>query len=95
MRRMLPLSCLTIAICITNFSFAQNDRFAYAITDLTKDKAGWNALRKLDLQTGEYSTVLLNGVDSKLPVFDAVSKKTLSLSTDVKFGDQLRTPLNS
>jgi hypothetical protein len=75
--------------------FAQGDRFAYAITDLTKDGVGWNALRKLDLQTGTYSEVLLNGTDARRQSFDAGSKKELKQQPDAKWGNLLQTPFST
>jgi len=96
MRRALPLTILGAALFAGSFqSFAQNDRFAYAITDVSKDGAGWNALRKLDLQTGEYSDVLLNGLDGKLAVYDATSKKQLTLQNDSRYGNLLQTPFST
>ena len=59
----------------TNLLQAQSDRFAYAVTDIQKEGVNWSYLRKLNLQTGEYSDVLLNGNDVSLPAYDAVSKK--------------------
>ena len=84
MRRALPFACLSVAVSLfsTVHLHAQNDRFAYAITDLTKEGMGWNALRKLDLQTGQYSEVLLNGTDAKTKSYDAVSKKELGQQPD-------------
>ena len=65
-RALLPgLLSVTLALFLTSGLKAQNDRFAYAITDLSKEGTGWNALRKLDLQTGQYSDVLLNGSEQK------------------------------
>ena len=74
MRTTLPF-CLSSTLLITTLlSNAQKDRFAYAVTDLTKDGAAWNALRKLDLQTGQYSDVLFNGTDQKAIVYEAGTK---------------------
>ena len=94
MRKALPFAFLSSAVllCSSFQSFAQGDRFAYAITDLTKDGMGWNALRKLDLQTGQYSDVLINGADTKRLAFDAISKKELKLQPDAKWGNLLQTP---
>jgi hypothetical protein len=96
MRRALPLSLLS-ATLIFSFSEtkAQNDRFAYAITDITKEGQGWNALRKLDLRTGEYSDVLLNGIVQPTAVFDAASKKQISLQPDARFGTALLVPFGT
>lgn len=74
---------------------AQNDRFAYAITDLTKDGTGWNALRKIDLATGEYSDVLFNGTVAAPAVYDAVSKKVLVQQPDARFGTALQYPFST
>src|SRR5688572_7904637 len=94
MRRALPLALLVTIVLSTN-SQAQNDRFAYAITDISKEGAGWNALRKLDLQTGKYSQLLLNGTDLQLAVYDAVSKKQLSQKEDAKYGNMLQAPFST
>lgn len=95
MRRALPLTFLSAALALTTVVHAQNDRFAYAITDLTKDGASWNALRKLDLQTGQYSDVLLNGTDQKLTVYDATSKKAMSFTPDARYGNMLQSPFST
>jgi hypothetical protein len=97
MRRALPSAFLSAALTLvaTANLHAQNDRFAYAITDLTKEGTGWNALRKLDLQTGQYSDVLINGTDAKLAVYDASSKKQLSLQPDAKWGNLIQTPFST
>jgi hypothetical protein len=72
------------------------DRFAFAITDLTKETmGGWNALRKLDLSTGEYSTVILNGTDATIPVYDAGTKKLLVQQPDERYGNFLQAPFST
>jgi len=53
---------LLITFCFSVFTYGQNDRFAFAVTDLNGSGIGWNALRKLDLKTGEYSKVLLTAM---------------------------------
>jgi hypothetical protein len=95
MRRALPLTLLSITLAFSSTIHAQNDRFAYAITDLSKEGASWNALRKLDLQTGQYSDVLLNGTDQKLTVYDASSKKALTLTPDARYGNMLQAPFST
>lgn len=92
MRRALPFAVLSAAIFISSTLHAQNDRFAYAITDLTKEGANWNALRKIDLQTGQYSNVLLNGADDKTVIYDAVSRKQMLQQADAKYGTMLQSP---
>lgn len=81
MRRALPLT-LAATLVLSSTLFAQNDRFAYAITDLNKDGSSWNALRKLDLRTGQYSDVLLNGTDSKSALLTADKKAPASFGND-------------
>lgn len=97
MRRALP--CASLCLAVSLFSAvhlsAQSDRFAYAITDLTKDGMGWNALRKLDLQTGQYSDVLINGTDATRAAYDAVSKKELSRQADPKWGNLFQSPFST
>jgi hypothetical protein len=97
MRRALPSAFFSAALTLvaTANLNAQNDRFAYAITDLTKEGSSWSALRKLDLQTGQYSDVLLNGTDAKLAVYDALSKKQMSLQPDARWGNLIQTPFST
>ena len=96
MRRALPAAFFAVFIVLsTTQLLAQSDRFAYAITDDTKDGAGWNVLRRLDLESGAYSDALLNGTDAKTVVYDASSKKQLALQTDAKCGNLLQTPFST
>jgi len=97
MRRALlsGLLSVTLLLFFSSGLKAQTDRFAYAITDLSKDGTGWNALRKLDLQTGQYSDVLLNGTEQKHVVFDATTKKQLTQQPDARFGDLLQAPFTT
>ncbi len=96
MRKVLHLLIsFTCALLLANSLYAQNDRFAYAITDLTKEGSGWNALRKLDLQTGAYSEVLLNGTDQKQLLFNATTKKQLIQQPDARYGNLLETPFTT
>ena len=89
MRIALPILSLT-----TTFFFShgitqaqQADRFAWAITDVQPGGSNWSFLRKLNLQTGEYSAVLLDGSNSSLSVYDAGSKKTIETPlSDARFG---------
>lgn len=87
MRRSLPFVPLLLGACLlTSLSQAQSDRFAYAITNVTEDP-NWSFLRKLNLQTGEYSQVLLHGNDVSFMAFDAGSKKQLTAPiNDPMFG---------
>jgi hypothetical protein len=96
MGRPLRFSLLsTLALSTTLLAGAQKDRFAYAITDVTKEGSSWNALRKLDLQTGEYSTILLDGTDARSIVYNAGTKKQLVQQTDAKYGTILQAPFST
>lgn len=95
MRRALPAVFFSAALAATANLHAQADRFAYAITDVSKDGYGWNVLRKLDLATGQYSDVLVNGTDAKLAVYDASSKKQIAMQPDAKWGTLLQTPFST
>jgi hypothetical protein len=97
MRRVLlpALLSATLSAGFISEAGAQNDRFAYAITDLTKEGAGWNALRKLDLQNGQYSEVMLNGSDLSRIVYDATTKKELLQKADDRYGNVLQSPFST
>ncbi len=88
MRKSLPFVSLALgAVLLTTHSNAQQaDRFAYAVTDIQQGP-NWNFLRKLNLQTGEYSQVLLSGNDVAALAFDATSKKQFTAPvTDQLYG---------
>src|SRR6188508_3022965 len=96
MRKNLLSSALLLgALSISSFIYAQNDRFAFAITDLQSTGSGWNALRKLDLKSGEFTTVLLNGSDASLPAYDVSTRKTWKALPDLKFGDYMQAPFST
>jgi hypothetical protein len=94
-------SLLFSTILLSSFSFSiitysQNDRFAFAITDLQSTTAGgWNALRKLDLKSGEFTTVLLNGSDATIPAYDVTTRKAWKAIPDLRFGDYMAAPFNT
>jgi len=82
-------------ISLTSITYSQNDRFAFAITDLQQTGSGWNALRKLDLNSGEFSSVLLNGSDASIAVYDVSTRKQWKAIADAKFGNYMQTPFNT
>jgi len=88
MRKSLLYSALVTgtAVLISTFTQAQ-DRFAYAITDVNQNTAGWTVLRKLNLQTGVYSDALLNGVDPKQIAYDASTKKQIEATVDARYNN--------
>ena len=75
-----PVSLVLGTVLLTSIAYSQADRFAYAVTDIQKEGANWSFLRKLNLQNGEYSQVLLNGNDMNQVAFDATSKKQIQNS---------------
>ena len=77
MRTFLPSALFATLLLITSNSFSQSDQFAYAVTDVSKEGSTWRVLRKLDLKTGEYSSVLLDGTDVQAKAFDATTKNNL------------------
>lgn len=81
-------------ILISSFSQAQ-DRFAYAITDVQQNTAGWTSLRKLNLQTGVYTDVLFSGVNPSQVAYDATTKKQIEAVADARFGNALQMPFSS
>jgi hypothetical protein len=82
------VSLLLGTALITNLAFSQSDRFAYAVTDINKEGANWSFLRKVDLQTGAYSDVLLSGNDASRLSYDAATKKQMTTPlTDARYGN--------
>jgi hypothetical protein len=93
-------SLLFSALLLGSFSFSiitysQNDRFAFAITDLQSTGSGWNALRKLDLKSGEFTTVLLNGSDAAVPAYDMTTRKAWKAIPGLQFGDIMQIPFST
>lgn len=90
MRKSLPVftflgaALLTVAPILAQ----QPDRFAYAVTDMQQQGGNWSFLRKLNLQSGEYSPVLLSGNDASLLAYSATTKKQLTTPvTDAIYGN--------
>lgn len=94
MRIALPLLSLTTTL-IFSYSSAKaqsSDRYTWAITDIQPGGSNWSSLRKLNLQTGEYSAVLLDGSNSGLTMYDAVSKKPIDPPpADARFGNTINS----
>lgn len=95
-RALLPAFLLaSFALTIPPGLRAQNDRFAFAITDASKEGSGWNVLRKLDLKTGQYSEILLNGTDQTITAFDASTRKQVLQVKDPQYGNILQVPFST
>ncbi|HLY68182.1 MAG TPA: hypothetical protein VKR53_00555, partial [Puia sp.] len=72
MKKILPAAFIFLFI----FSFegkAQPDHFVYAVTSLQKGAADWVSLRKLNTETTQFSTLILNGSDRSIGVYDALN----------------------
>jgi hypothetical protein len=97
MRKSLLLLLLLSGVVLpANIITAQSpDRFAWAITDVQTNSASWSYLRKLDLNTGQYSQVLLNGTDVNAISFDAATRKQAALITDARFGQWANAPFGT
>jgi hypothetical protein len=76
-------------------TYSQNDRFAFAITDLQSTGSGWNALRKLDLKSGEFTPVLLNGSDATMTAYDVSTRKAWKAMPNIQFGDYMQAPFST
>jgi hypothetical protein len=82
-----PLLLATILLT-TIASGQQTDRFAYSVTDVNQQGGNWSFLRKLNLQTGAYSDVLLSGNDASFLAYDAATKKQLTTALkDAQYGN--------
>jgi hypothetical protein len=80
------ISFVCASLLISDLSQAQ-DGFAYAVTDMAQQTSNWSFLRKLDLKTGQYSDILLNGTDQSITAFDASTRKQLAQPlTDARYG---------
>jgi hypothetical protein len=88
MKKHLPhFTLLTSCIFSVLFASSQSDRFAYAITDVIKEGANWSFLRKIDLKTGNFGEVLLNGTDATQLAYDDATKKQMAEPLhDARFG---------
>lgn len=84
-----------VVLSLTGNAFAQNDRFAYVISDATKEGSSWSSLRKLDFTTGQYTDVFLNGRDAKTVVYDATSRKELKQAPDARYGTLFQAPFST
>lgn len=95
MKRSLRFGILS-SLCLSSaiLSHAQ-ERFAYAITDASKEGVNWSVLRRLDMGTGQYSDVLFKGMEANTTVYDASTKKVLNMQPDAKYGTALQAPFSS
>lgn len=96
MRKYLRFPVLLLGtICLITLTHAQNDRYAFAVTDLNQNGSGWNALRRLDLKSGEYSDILLNGTSSSHEVYDAATKKVYQPAPGARTSNYMKAPFGT
>jgi hypothetical protein len=92
MRKSLHSVVLLTTTLLSSAIFAQSvDRFAYAVTDVQKDGAGWNFLRKIDFKSGKFSEVLLDGNNFNQVAYDAATKQQITqfpLEAQYRFATQ-------
>lgn len=85
MKRFLPF---TILLCCSTSLVHGQDRFAYAVTDFLRDGGNWSSLRKVNLETGAFSDIMLNGIDANTMAYDATTKKQMTEQLkDPRFGN--------
>jgi hypothetical protein len=91
MKRNLLLFTLFGATALT--SYAQNNRYVYAVTDTKQEGYGWNMLRKFDLKEEKMGNVLVNGTDYNGVAYDAKTKQAITEHPkDAKYGNQYYKP---
>ena len=96
MRRTLRSTvCAALLLSLSGNVWAQNDRFAYVISDATKEGSSWSSLRKLDFASGQYTDVLIKGTDAKSVVYDALSRKELNQTPDARYGTLFHAPFST
>ena len=89
MRKVLLLASFAVLSCTL---LAQYDRFAFAVTDVDHAGSSWSVLRKFDLQTGEFSNVILDGMKPSIISYDASSKLLYQAKADPVYGNYMQSP---
>lgn len=97
MRKSLRLTSIALStLLVSNFAEAQYDRYAYAVTDLSKEGVNWSYLRRIDLNTGAFSDVILAGSDVTQLAHDASSKKQFNAPIkDARYGNVINAPFGT
>jgi len=76
-------------------SFAQEDKFVFAVTDFYQAGSSWKAIRKLDLNTGKFGPIILNGYDGNQKIFISGTNEMWTSKPDPKYGNYLQLPFSS
>ena len=96
MRKNLRNALLCGTVLISGLTQAQQDRFAYAVTDLNKEGINWNILRRIDLESGKFSDVLLAGNDFTQLAYDASTRKQFTTPLkDARYGSVVNAPFGT
>ncbi len=97
MRKHLPITLFLPALLLSlAISSQQPDRFAYSITGDLQQEGNWSYLRQLNLQTGQYSDLLLDGANQSFLAYDASSKKQFQEPVkDARFGIIANAPFGT
>jgi hypothetical protein len=97
MKKHLPLSFLLgTALSFNLGSYGQADQFVYAVTDINNQGANWGHLRRLDLNSGKFSDVLLNGTDVNQRSYDHTTKQQFREPLkDARFGILANAPFGT
>lgn len=93
MRKSLPfVSLLSGALFTSVVAFSQqSSRIAWATTDVQQQNGNWVYLRQLNMESGQFSDILLNGLADNQVVYDAATKKPLDV-IDPKIADRGYSP---
>lgn len=79
MRKIFSYRLVLIALpFFSTLAQSQPDQFAYTVTAVSKKGNEWIVLRKLDIRTGEFSSILLNMDDKSLALYDLSTHKLVA-----------------
>lgn len=94
MRKSLPFVSLLSGALLTSIIglSQQSSRIAWATTDVQQQNGNWVYLRQLNMESGQFSDILLNGASTTQVVYDAATKKPIE-SLDPKIADRGFNPL--
>src|ERR1044071_6110293 len=90
MRKNLRNTCLALGTILFSTSMQAQDRYAFAVTDVNPASAGWSVLRKINIQNGEFSDVLLNGIEVQKSIYSASTKKQIEINANTQNGNLMQ-----
>ena len=95
MRKNLRNTCLALGTILLTTSMQAQDRYAFAVTDVNPASAGWSVLRKINIQNGEFSDVLLNGIEVQKSIYSASTKKQIEINANTQNGNLMQLPFST